>query len=277
VPGSFITIIFIVMGRQRGLIHITGQYDDVQLSIDGKRGVSKLSVPLSKERIMTDPDFDLTRKNMAEFTGAAYAAKTLRKCMGEGSKRFAERYLQARLMGLTRRILNSGPGDGGERSFEVVPNLADLKNIELNREEPFGDRFRPDFTLTPNVDRNTVLLDVPSFDARYSVVAPSGATHFRLLMCAGVLSDFEFTGTSEQYAPLNPLLDGKRNEVVSPTLAVNGLVTGGIQLTAILPGLPILPTTAGLVVCVGIEFFRRINGNDQLFASGNVMKIAETF
>src|SRR5688572_24030377 len=101
------------MGRQRGLVHLTGQYGDVRLSINDGKGIAKLSVPVAKTRIANDPSYALTRKNNAEFKGASMAVTTLMACFGENALSFADRYLYSRLLKSAMKVLKLGPGLNG--------------------------------------------------------------------------------------------------------------------------------------------------------------------
>jgi hypothetical protein len=267
------------MGRQRGLVHLTGQYGDVQLSIsaDGVP-IAKFAPPTSGKKVKTAANYVLTRKNNDEFTGAGHSAKSLRICLGERLKQFSDRHLTARAMALTRSVISQGPGAGGKRTFEVVPHADVFRQLEVDKREQLNGRFYARYTVSTNPDRNTATVDIDSFVPQNFIHPPSGARYYRLVLVAGVLSDFEYTGDAFVYSPINPLLNELTTTVDSGALLpIDNLPTGPLQLVASISGTPILPSSAGLVVSLGIEFYRVINGFEDLFASGNALQVVGVF
>jgi hypothetical protein len=265
------------MGKQFGPVEIRGVIDGMQFgrNSDGSKGV-KSARRYNKQAMKKGRNYARTRNNNAEFTGAARAAQSLRLACGERVKEFADSMLTSRLVSLTHKVLVKGPGLGGERTLEVVPNLSSFRRIELSRHERMRNRFQAQYTLTVNADRNTVTLDVPGFNPDYYLRCPDGATDFRLVLVAGVLCDHVYTGDGDVYAALNPALDGISALVEGAILPVTGAVPVQ-QLVTSLPGSPVLPATAGLVVSLGIEFFRTINSDSQLLAQGNAMAVVEMY
>ena len=122
------------MGKQFGVVHLSGQYGNVRMVIDGGKGRAHLSDVVTKDRIMTEEAFAPTRENMSEFTGAALAASALRKCLGNQATGFGERYLTSRMQGLMRRIVSQSIGIGGERSVEMAANADRAYDFDLDRE-----------------------------------------------------------------------------------------------------------------------------------------------
>jgi hypothetical protein len=265
------------MGRQYGPVHLSGQFGDMQYSIDEGQGKAKLVQTVSKERILTDPNYALTRQNMSEFKAAVFAAKALRMCFGPAAARFAERYLTGRLNKLMRSVISRGVGNAGERSFEVLPNLHLFQNLQLDRKEPFEGRFRERFVVTPDVDRHTATVDIADFDTEFGLLTPQGATHFRLFLSVGALSDLSYSVTDQVYEVVSPDVSQLNGIAASSYLPIGGMMGSSLQLVASLPGTPILPVTAGLVVCLGVEFYRKINGNYGRMASGNAMKLVGVY
>ena len=266
------------MGKQFGVVHLSGQYGNVRMVIDGGKGRAHLSDVVTKDQIMTAEAYAPTRENMSEFRGAAVAGRALRKCLGNQSSGFGERYLGARLQGLMRRIIAQSGGVGGERAVEIAANASLAYDFELNRAEPFGGSFKAEYDLLPNVDRNMVQLDVPVFDTRLDLAKPQGATHFRVYLLAGLLPDFTFVGGPAGYQPVNAALNGLKASDQTAVLPLRGpLVPTSIQLTATIANAPVVPIDVSLVVAVGIEFYRQIGGANTLLGSGNAMKIERLF
>lgn len=265
------------MGRQQGIVYLTGQFGDLRLSINANGKPVVAFAPVRPGKVKKGSNYALTRKNNDEFTGSAVSAHRLRMCMGERIRQFADRSLSNRLMSVTRNVISQGPGRAGQRSFEVAAHVAQFKHLEANRTEPLNGRFQAPFSLTVNSDRNTVTLDIPGFDVDNFLYRPQGATDFRLLLVVGVLSNFVYTGGNLVYTPLHEDLDGLGSTVVSAALPAENTTVGNVQLVASVPGLPVLPATAGLVVSVGIEFLRVINNYEEVMASGNALRLVEVF
>jgi hypothetical protein len=260
------------MGRQRGVVHLSGQYDDTRMSIDGKKGIAMLSVPITKEQIETDPRFELTRNVNSEFKGASKGADTVQQCLGNLNSLYGDRYCRGRLMKQLCQMVRGGPGDHGKRTLEVMNRKALLKGFELNEEERLKNRFRVPYTVTVNTDRNTAVVDVPTFLKRSGLRVPPSSTDFRITVCVGVMSDFQHVGGDEAYAAVNPGMNGEYGISYSAFTPIQTTIPS-FQVMAALPSLAVLPTTAGLVVGIGIEFFLQVNGNYNLQSMGNAMRI----
>lgn len=220
---------------------------------------------------MKDPSYEQFRKNMVETKGVSKAADALSLCFGDDWNQFGERYLRGQMVKKLRGIMDQGSGFKGERNFEAAAHLADFKRFQLNRAAPFKSRFNAPFTVDVNADRNTATLDVPNFVMRASTGLAPYATHFRLFMTIGVLTDFVFVGGEELYAPAHDDLVGLRSRDDSAALTKGSVA--GFQLIATLPGLPVLPPDAYLVVCVGVQYLQVIGGREEVFAGRDSMQI----
>ncbi|MDQ3190369.1 MAG: hypothetical protein M3Q58_02120 [Bacteroidota bacterium] len=44
-----------------------------------------------------------------------------------------------------------------------------------------------------------------------------------------------------------------------------------------IPGAPVIPATAGVIACLGIEFYQVINGGFYLLAAKNAMRLERVF
>jgi hypothetical protein len=264
------------MGRQRGLVHLSGQFGDMQLSVDGKNGFARSYKPDTGKRIKADLSFDQVRKNNSEFGAAALVVSALVEALGGYWQYYAERYFQPRLKGKVRKLVN-GPGLKGQRRFEVGQNLNFFRGIDLDATDRFDRRFMAPYQVTVNADRNMATLDVGAFHTLRQLDVPGGATHFHLLLTVGVLTDFMFV--EDGYEPSHWDLCGHGVYGHSALMACDGRLNPGFQMVMGLPGLrpgdpaPVLPADAALVVGMGISFFRVINGVEEVFASGGAMKV----
>lgn len=264
-----------IMATQVSVIQFKGRLSNTM----GTRRQGKVEIHMhrfiEKEDIESKPAFENTRRNNSEFKGASKAVNSLMGCFGGNGKRFGGKFYRARLLRETLAMVKRGPGDDGSRSFLVVGNAFDLRNFDMNLADQFLSRFTDLPAPVVNTDRNQAVLTIPSFAADEVVVAPEGAKKFKLKLYVGVLSDLVM-GTNGKYELVNPNTNRQVGIATSAALPVTGAISG-IVLTATLPGSPVLPTTAGLVVSVSIEFFKETNGNLSLLAQGNALQIIDVY
>ncbi len=265
------------MARQKGIIKLKGKIGDITFYENDGQSLARLKGGIDKERIHKDPKFKRTRENMAEFGGSASVGKSLRMSLITVIKAFGDRYVVSRIVKLMKAINARGPGDRGKRTFEIVVNKDLLEGFEFNEKEVLGGVFNAPYTLTVNNDRNEVTLDIPDFDADSFVTAPEGATHFRIISAIGVLSDFTYNQPTKKYEPTDPGVNEEGARVVSSEISITGMVGSTTTLVATIPGSPVLPATAGLVACIGIEFLQELNGSFYLLESANAMRIDDVF
>jgi hypothetical protein len=257
---------------------MSGKAGDIVFTIsrDGKAGF-RMAAMFSKEKFKRAANYLLCRKNNDEFTGSARAAHSLRMCLGETVRRYADSELTSRMVAMCRDVISLGPGFGGKRTFEVAPHTHLLRRVELDERESLSGRFMAPFTVTVNTDRNTATLDVPSFNTDSYLTRPQGATHFKLLLVAGVLSDHEWVGGNEVYAPVDADVNGVSKVEVSAIAPAFNAVNAALQMVVAIPGAPVLAATSCLVVSVGIEFYRVINTYEELMAQGNAMRVVGVY
>ena len=137
--------------------------------------------------------------------------------------------------------------------------------------------FSAPFTVSPNVARNEVTLDVPIFDVDALVTAPQGTTHFKLVLVITVLSDHYFDSAEGGYVPTDPDLNSVNAVTSSAALEIDVPIVAPVQLIATLPGSPVMTATCGLVTCVGIEFYQEVTGTLYSLAQSNGMRIVNVF
>jgi hypothetical protein len=135
--------------------------------------------------------------------------------------------------------------------------------------------FGAAFTVNANVSRNLATLNIPAFNPTDFIDIPAGATDFRMILAAVVLSDYRFDSI-EGYVPKNPSVNGLAKIEYSSYLDVN-IAAGPIILNAAIPGSPLLTADETLICCIGIEFYQEVSGSYYLFAGGNAMRFESLF
>lgn len=265
------------MAKNRSIFRVRGNLGDVNFfESDGKSYV-RMATSIDKKRIMNAPEFKRTRENMSEFGASATIGKAFRTGFASVISNMGDRKMVGNMTKVCRAIVGRGKGKRGQRGFELLPNKDILKGVEFNSKEPFDGVFYAPHTVTTNPGRNEVLITIPDFNADHYVGVPKGATHFKLINIVAVLSDYQHNSSTKKYEPVNVAIDKENAMDASGYLPVTGMVGAVTTLTATLPGSPILPLTAGLVACFGIEFYQFLNGDYYVFAQDNAMKVVDVF
>ena len=241
---------------------------------DGKSLV-KVQSRISKSRIERDPAFKRTRENMMEFGAAAKASKALREAISTVVKTMGDTYLSSRLTGVMRRMVSNGIGLRGQRSIDVVANPELLEGFELNKADILSSQFfAPYVKPSLNADRDVITWVIPDFNTDSLITKPEGASHFKMVLAAGLVSEYEYVAALRGYEPVNEDENAIGKVAFSSEIPLVGMVGSDTTLVVDLGlGAAVVPTTA-TIAAIGIVFFQEINGQFYELASGNAMKIA---
>jgi hypothetical protein len=262
------------MAKNESIIKLKGNIGGLSFYESGGENIVKMSNGPDKERLMSDPAYKRTRENMQEFGGAAKCGKAFRTLYAEVIKTMGETYLAGRLTGLMKKINSMGTGARGERSFEFTNFKELFIGFEFNRVDTFSSAFyAPYDALTYNADRDIVTWTLPEFDTRSYVNPPEGSTHFKLVLAAGILSNYVYNAGSEEYEPSEATVNTKKALAISNEIALNGTSGGVITLTADIGIGAALPADVIVPAAVGIIFYQQINAQLYELASGNAMRI----
>lgn len=268
------------MARQKGLIKYEGNLGGI--SHYRQKGVkdhlARLANGPSAEQIASDPAFQRTRENNAEFKGCALVGKALRQSFAKLIRSSADSFITGRLVGIMKQInLQDTVNARGKRSIAISLGADKLKDFQFNRALSLDTIFSPKYGVSSVAAKNEATLTVQPFTPIDAMAIPQGATHFRLIMAIASLSDYEYDDLEKSYVAVEPTEDGISEMVFSQYLPVDQAVTAAIALTATLPGSPTMSTTSGLVAAIGLEFYQEVNGVQYLFAQGNASKFVEVF
>ena len=125
-----------------------------------------------------------------------------------------------------------------------------------------------------NIDRSIITWTIPDFNADSFVKAPEGATHFKLVLAAGFVSNYEYVSALNSYEPVDESENAIGKTAESAAIPIVGDVGSETQLIVDMELVaPVVATTA-VLAAIGIEFYQDINGELYQLASGNAMKIA---
>ena len=245
------------MARQDSVILLVGGLGNLSFykSVDGYLARKKSFV--SAERIRSDPAFQRTRENNAEFSRAGRATKLLRNAFRSLVSASADRSVTGNL---TRELIKVIQADTvnprGQRN--VIDGEAGLlEGFDFNRQGPLLKTFFAPFTAS--IDRATgmMMLDIPPFSTASAMQVPAGATHVRL-KTAGAAIDFERNTYSVAGAE-------------SDALVIGDGMHGPLRLSQSVSPASMNP----LFLVLAVEFLQLVNGMHYPLQSGafNAMAI----
>jgi hypothetical protein len=229
------------MAKQKSIIKLEGTIGDITFLKTKDGYIAKERTSVNKDRIATDPAFQRTRENGAEFGRAGKAGKTLRSAFRTLLQNTADSKMISRLTAEMMKVIKADTtNDRGLRN--VIDGEAGLlEGFEFNIAAQLGSTFFAPIEASITRSNGELSIVVPSFIPINMIGQPSGATHFQAVG-AGAEIDFENesyvidssdSGTYPIYA--NPL---------NFSLSMN-----------------ITPASAHPVFLVfGIEFYQEVNG-----------------
>jgi hypothetical protein len=231
------------LARQEGHIQMRGTVNGLTYyrAGDGTYKVRK-KAKFDPNRLATDPDMEMVRQNISEFTKTANAGKYLRDELATVLRNIADGSIGTRLFSVMSTILKSDPVSlRGQRSA-MKGDQSGLEGFQFNAKSSLDSVLIAKITST--IDRVTgqVTLGIPAIIPANNIYWPTGATHAKISSVA-VAVDFE-TGQADSAGAFTANIPFNRVEVP----AVN-LVS---QLEA--------NSTKVLLHAVGIEFLNVTNG-----------------
>lgn len=237
------------MAKQKGILPIEGTIGNLTFfkSADGYLVRSKGGV--SADKIATDPAFQRTRENNAEFGRAGKGARLLRTTFRNSIARAKDSRFSSRLTAAMLRVVQADTiNDRGLRN--VIDGEATLlEGFECNLQAKLSATlFAP---YTASVDRTTGIatVDLPAFVPATGIAAPPAATHYGIFMSAAAVN---FEG--ETY---------EGDTALSGMLPWNNTPAAVLSLEVTLPA----GSTHPLFLLLGIEFMQEVNG--KMYALNN--------
>ena len=263
------------MARNSSFIKLDGTLDGLTFyNKDGSNFVKTKST-VSRNRIMNDPAYQRTRENMQEFGGAARCSKSFREGFAQIAPLVSDTYLSSRVTGKMRGLIPSGAGQRGERSLNVVDHVAAFIGFDFNINKLFDTHFSaPGADPVISAARDQVDWNLPDFNTDTYVRAPEGATHFKLGLAAGYVSNYEWDATMKEYVPVEDTPNGVGAVTYSAAIPLGGMVGATTDLTLDLSGFAPVPVTTALFASTAIVFYQMVNSELYVLAQGHAMKVA---
>jgi len=238
------------MAKQESIITLNGAIGNISFfkTKDGYSARKKTGV--SKAEMESNPRFQRTRENMAEFGRAAQAAKYLRDALLESTVGSKDRKMALRLQSAMMDVLKADTTSvRGQRN--VIDGEAELlQGFEFNAAGPLSSTLLA--TYIPTIDRATgaCKVSLPPYDPEKMIRFAAGATHYRFGLTAAAI-DFETPGKEVK-------------TVQSAYLPVGGGPAALLDLQADLqPG-----NTHPVFLALTLEFVQELNGQKYPLKSG---------
>ncbi|WP_316831866.1 hypothetical protein [Pedobacter aquatilis] len=238
------------MARQEGIIKLNGRIGDLTFYKTRNGYQAREKGGVAGERISTDPRFQRTRENMAEFGRATKAGKFLRSAFKVLTNQLADKGVSNRLMKEMLKVIQADSLN--ERGLRMVLDAETelLTGFEFNINAAVSSTVS--VVYATSIDRASGVLEIelPDFSARDLIVSPQGATHFKISAAAAMLN-FE-DEVFELSTKDSDMLEVKDINVASFNLQC--------QLTA--------ASAKPLFLLFGISFYQRVNEFDYPLSNG---------
>ena len=208
------------MSKQKGIIKIKGTLNGLcYYKLNGEYIVRKATGP-SKERINNDPAFTQVKGNNQEFAAAVYLSKAIITGLGPVSKIFKDSYMQSRLTGVCRKIVQQGSGISGQREANLLNNPEGLVGFQLDKEKPFNQIITAIPQVSINTERNTVTIAIQNNACDKLIKHAKKGKQFSYTAVVGAVSSFTWNISLEMYQPECPEQNGL-GAVINSSIAPN--------------------------------------------------------
>lgn len=237
------------MAKQAGIIKLKGTIGGISFykTTDGHLAREKDGVDAN--RIANDPAFQRTRENGSEFGRAGIGGKLLRNAIRVLLQNTKDKRVVSRLTKTLVAITKTDTTN--ERGLRTLQDgdLSLLENFEFNLNGKLGATLFTAFTNAFDRVSGDATLSIAAFSPIVRIAAPTGTTHFKVVMGAAELGFANETSTFEN-----------DETAILPYSASD---TAQIDLTASLTANSTLP----VVQVLGVEFYQEVNG--QMYALKN--------
>ena len=242
------------------LLKLSGTLGGLSFSQDEHGTIVKQKASVSKKRIKTSASSKRTRESNMEMGGASMAAKNLRLAFMVKQRGIGDRYFSGRLNGVMRKVVGLGSGLSGQRKLDIRKNGRLLEAFEFIKARPLvysvgGIKKKPTF----NAARNEVLWTSPALNRKEQITAPKEATHFKFILGAATVSNYEYSPKQNKYLPLETKFRNLCAFMNSEPIALNQKIITPLTLHLKLAETITVSDEVAVVCVVGVSFFRNVN------------------
>jgi len=238
------------MAKQKGIIALEGTIGNITFLKTKDGYMAKQKSEISAHKIATDPAFQRTRENNAEFGRAAKAGKLFRTAFRSLIQKAKDHIYVGRVTQVFKQVINMDQTNTRGQRNVIDGEALLLQSFEFNMDAKLSATFFAPYVRS--IDRVTgdLKINIPAFIPDEMLSVPAGASHFRLVS-AGSSIDFE-----------NKKHDSKSSE--TDFLPIDHLPTAVITLTNTVQA----NSTHPLFLLMGVQFFQLVNGNQYPLKNG---------
>jgi hypothetical protein len=230
------------MAKQTGIIKLKGTIGGISFYKTSDGHLAREKGGVDKKRIQNDPAFQRTRENGSEFGRAGKGGKVLRNAIRVLLQNAKDKRVVSRLTKDLVAITKTDTiNDRGLRTLQDG-NLSLLENFEFNLNGKLGATLFAIYSKAFDRVSGEATLSIAAFSPTIRIAAPSGTTHFKVVMGAAELDFENETSVFES-----------DETAISP---YDGANTAPIAMTATITANSVLP----VVQVLGIEFYQEVNG-----------------
>jgi hypothetical protein len=231
------------MGRQEGVLQITGQVGSLTFFKSKKGFLVRTKGGISSDRIRTDPAFVRTRENGLEFGRATKSGRLLRTAFRTHLLNNADSDMTGRMSREIMKVVKADTSNPRGARKVVGANAVMLQGFEFNEVARLGSSLYTPYATAIDRPSGALNVVVEEFIPRDMVVPPAGATHAQLVAAAAAISFDEAT------------YDNASTQ--SETFALDGQLRPQTTLSLQLPANSAQP----IFLVFGIAFFQDVNGS----------------
>lgn len=216
---------------------------------------------VSAERIATDPRFQRTRENGAEFGRATSASKKLRDQLRDLFEQNVDNRISQRLSSRFSAVVKAdADNERGERRV-LAENLPLLMGVECNKAASLTSIFYGKLQYAYDRTAGEATLETGLFSPRRKIAKLEGATHVRFTLA---LQEFDADSADQ------PIVMES-----SPYIDVSLLAEQQVALSADLTADP----SKAVILLVGIGYFQEVNNAYYPLANGlyNALTFVEVY
>jgi hypothetical protein len=263
------------MSTNKGLIRLRGSIGGFTFYKAYGRELVRRTAGPSREQIMSDPTFQRTRENLAEFGGCSKIAKAFRTSLAEVSQ-LTDGQFGNRLTKLFKHLSLLHKEMQGQRPMMLSQHRADFRNFECNITNKLPDTLAASLITGHNEQRTVATVTMQAMQTS-AVNMPAGATHFRLVQALGLVSDYCYDTGLKGYRPLEPTLDTKGLVTYSDYHSIEAEYVPETTLVTKFDVETTLPCNLSVVHTLGITFFQRLGSICYPLKQGQALRVLEIF
>ena len=237
------------MAKQTGIIKLKGTIGGISFykTTDGHLAREKGGVDAS--RIANDPAFARTRENGSEFGRAGKGGKLLRNAIRILLQNASDKRVTSRLTKDLLAIIKTDTTNARGLRTLTDGDMDLLLGFEFNLNGKLGTTLFAPYTNAFNRETGDANLNLAAFSPTLRIAAPTGTTHFKMVMAAAEL-DF----ANETF-----VFENDETAILPYTAADTAAIALSASLTA--------ASTVDVIQVLGIEFYQQVNG--QMYALKN--------